>query len=165
MNEKSNKGIVIAVIIVIILIAVLVWANKSKTAVPSTNDATATVTPSTSQSNSAVKTSPARTPIPADTLVLLSPVGGEKFNKDQVVKISWDSSVDLTSAKIIITLWKDGKELSVLSEKGGVTATAKEFNWKLPDVSVWGEEGFSIQIQTSGLVKNLKAQSGAFNAS
>ena len=101
-------------------------------------------------------------PTPSSALMITNPLGGEILRRDSTVNVTWDTTTDLTKARMVVTLMKDGRELLTLTEKGGVPATDKTFKWKIGDVSIWGEEEFSLKLTTTGLSKNLTAQSGTF---
>lgn len=164
----NKKNILVIVLLVIVLIAIILIAKKPKDEVvmPGADDTTAvvssTTTTTTSPNKPAPKPTTPTTPIPANTLVLVSPIGGEMFRTGTKVSVAWDSSVDLTNAMVVVTLMKAGKELTTITEKGGAPADLKTFSWNVTDVSVWGEEGFSLKVTTTGLKKNLTAQSGTF---
>lgn len=181
--NRQNKTIAIVVGVIVLLAIIVAVAAKPKNraneqgigtenSVPSsevsaentnnTSESASSNTSGTKNTTSTSKVSSSSGTLPAGTLVVLTPGSGGIFQTGSTLHISWDSSVNLTDAQVVITLMKNGKEIVTITEKGGARADTKGFNWKIPDVSVWGEEGFSIKVTTTGLSKNLSALSGTF---
>lgn len=182
-DKKVMYGTV-AIVIIILIIAVFINDPKEKTLDESSKDSSTeevsravdqvsmpinkptvnkpnVVIPVTNNSQTTVDTDEGESPI--EVLVILNPFAGEMFHSGNQLNINWALvSEDLLKARIVATLLNNDRELFVLTEDGGVAAYVDNFVWDIPDLSAWGEEGFSIKIKTVGLGNELEAQSGEF---
>lgn len=170
--RKTWIVLAVIAIIVILIIAIpkknadesLQTQTDTVTDTSGTGSASGTAGTGTKTGTSTTGTTTAPKPIPANTLVVITPEEGQIFKVGSTMNIAWDSSVDLSgkNTKVIIKILKDGKEITTLTEQGGWNADPKKFSWKIQDMSLWGEQGFSVSVTTTGLAKNLSARSGTF---
>jgi hypothetical protein len=159
--NRNNTLITIVVVAIIALIVILIVSANNKNEEGTTNvsvsqNSTPTPTSGTNPSGSA---------LPSNTLTIITPAGGEVYDAGNTVNIAWDASQALadSTAKVVITLMQGAKEIAVLTPTGGIDADVEKFSWKVQDLSVWGEEGYSIRIVTTGLSNNLTAVSKVFS--